>query len=192
MINSNFLIRNIVENKRVAFVFGDPAGAKAMIAISKLFCYNNNFLLISDRYFTFFEEMGVEVSILTNEYLLFSELNSFKPQLIFTGTSLPTSIELKSLKYGKFNNINTASFVDHWTNIKKRFIDENKNLIIPDKIFVIDDNAYDLAIKDGLPKKQIVVASNPYYNWLMTWKPSIKRSSFYKLLDFNPKVEYIL
>jgi hypothetical protein len=192
MINSIFLIRNIVENKRVAFVFGDPAGAKAMIAISKLFCNNNSFLLFSDRHFTFFEEMGVEVSILTNECLLFSELNSFEPQLIFTGTSLPTSIELKSLKYGKFNNINTASFVDHWTNMKKRFIDENNDLIIPDKIFVIDDNAYDLAVKDGLPKKQIVVASNPYYNWLMTWKPSIKRSSFYQLLDLSPKAEYIL
>jgi len=192
MMNSNYLIRNIVENKRVAFVFGDPAGAKAIIAISKLFCYYNNFVLISDRHFTFFEEMDVEVSILTNEHLLFSELNSFKPQLIFTGTSLPTSFELKSLKYGKFNNINTASFVDHWTNIKKRFIDENNDLTIPNKIFVIDNNAYDLAVKEGLPKKQIEVASNPYYNWLLTWKPSIKRNSFYQLLGLSPKADYIL
>lgn len=192
MNGSDNLIKKIVNNKRVAFVFGDPAGAKSIIAISRLYCSDRNFLLISDRHYSFFDEMDVQVSIIKNQYLLYSLLNSFDPQLIFIGTSLPTSFELESLKYGKSNNIQTAAFVDHWTNIRERFIDEIHDLIIPDKIFVIDFKAYDLSLKDGLPKERIAIAANPYHNWLSTWSPRIDRSSFYQLIDLNPDVDYIL
>lgn len=191
-MNTNQLISTIIENKRVAFVFGDPAGAKAMIAISKLICNSDLFILISDRYYSFFIEIDADVSIVINEEDLLSKLDDFKPQLIFTGTSLPISVELKGIKYGKKNNIETISFVDHWTNIKERFIDENDQVIIPDKIYVIDNNAYDIAIKDGLPKNQIEVTSNPYYNWLSTWKPKIDRNSFYQLLGLNQDAVYIV
>jgi len=192
IMNTNQLISNIIENKRVAFVFGDPAGAKAMIAISKLICNNDLFILVSDRYYSFFKEIDADVSIVINEEYLLSKLNDFKPQLIFTGTSLPISVELKSLKYGKRNNIETISFVDHWTNVKERFIDENGQLIIPDKIYVIDNNAHDIAIKDGLPEKQIEVTSNPYYNWLSTWKPKTDRNSFCQLIGLDQDVVYIV
>lgn len=192
MMNTSLLIRNIVENKRIAFVFGDPAGAKAMIAISKLICYSNQFLLISDRSYSFFSEIDADVSIVINEDDLLSKLANFAPQLIFTGTSLPVSVELKSLKYGKLNNIETFSFVDHWTNIKERFIDEKGRLIIPDKVYVIDNNAYNIAVKDGLPEKQIEVISNPYYNWLSAWKPKTDRNSFHQLLGINHDAAYIV
>ncbi|TDO26911.1 hypothetical protein [Sediminibacterium goheungense] len=191
-MNTNQLIRNIVKNKRIAFVFGDPAGAKAMIAISKLIRDSKEFLLISDRSYSFFSEIEADVSIVINEEELFSKFADFAPQLIFTGTSLPVSVELKSLKYGKQNNIETLSFVDHWTNIKERFIDEKGQLIIPDKVYVIDSNAYNIAVKDGLPEKQVEVISNPYYNWLSTWKPKTKRYSFYQQLGINQDAAYIV
>lgn len=187
------MIGDIVKNKRIAFVFGDPAGAKAMIAISKLF--NSDIeedLLLCDRSYSFFKEMYSDVCILKDENQLFDKLNSFKPQLIFTGTSLPISLELKCLKFGKKNNIQSAVFIDHYTNLKKRFIDEDNNLLLPDNIYVIDKRAYDLAVKDGLPDSCINIISNPYYEWLSAWVPTKSRNSIYEQLNLQVGINYIV
>lgn len=192
MTNANLAVRNIIDNKRIAFVFGDPAGAKAMIAISKLIHKSDLFILLSDRHYSFFSEIEADVCKVINEDDLFSKLAAFDPELIFTGTSLPVSLELKSLKYGRLNNIETFSFVDHWTNIKERFIDDNFQLIIPDKVYVIDSCAFDIAVQVGLPEQKIEVIPNPYYNWLSFWKPKIDRYSFYHLLGLNHDASYIV
>ena len=186
------MIDNLVKNKKVALVFSDPAGAKAMIAISKKYTHNDMTILLSDRSYPFYKDMNADVIIIKDENDFFLALDSFNPQVILTGTSMPVSIELKGLRYAKKNNIQSASFIDHWTNIKMRFIDKDDVLILPDAIFVINQKAYDLAIKDELPEQRLSITSNPYYEWLASWRPDKDRAAIYALLKLEQDKQYIV
>ncbi len=185
-------IESLVKDRRVAFVFGDPAGAKAMIAVWKLFSKNGSAILLSDRQQSFYNDLSVNVTLVISKSDLFSKLDSFGPQVIFTGTSFPASLEINSLKYAQNKNISSASFIDHWTNMKLRFIEKNDNLVLPDVIFVINRKARDIAINEGLPRDKIFISTNPYYTVLESWQPINDRRSINFLLNFEEERRYIV
>lgn len=187
------LLKNILRSKRVIFVFSDPAGAKAMLAAWQL-CKDiiGKCLIISDRVYPFFCEMNADVTLVASDNKLFSLIDFFKPDLIFTGTSLPVSLELKSIEYARQHKITSGSFVDHWTNLRKRFISSKGELILPNFICLIDRKAFDLATKEGLSSSDLLITSNPYYDWLSLWKPTISPCDIYNQLKINDNTRYLV
>jgi hypothetical protein len=91
-------------------------------------------------------------------------LNSFKPDLILTGTSGKSNLEKIFIKIAKKNNFKTASFLDHWCNYLDRFGNYHswkKNL--PDFILVGDQWAYKLALKNNFSPEILLKVENPYF-----------------------------
>ena len=154
--------------------FSDPGGAKACLAVGEKLT-GEEVILVSDRQYPFFSDFSVNV-IPSQDNI--EHLFSHQIDYVYTGTSSPERIELKILKEARKRKITSFSFVDHWTNMRKRFIDSSGDLILPDKVCVIDKRAKTIAINDGIDKNIIVITGNPYHEWLLTWKPKISRLEF--------------
>jgi len=165
------------------FVFSDPGAAKAVLAqAKKLQGTLPRIHLVSDREYAF-----VEIFDLTVEHPSESPmqvLNSIKPDFVFTGTSYTSKIELSYLQAARKMGIKTYSFIDHWTSMKERFIDDG-NLILPDKILVIDEEAQNNAIENDIDEGLVQVFGNPYYDFLKTWKPNLSKNDLLNRLGIR-------
>jgi hypothetical protein len=82
--------------------------------------------------------------------------------LLITGTSHSNSLEIKSIKQAKKNNVFSISFLDHWVNYKKRFNRNRKNHY-PNEIIVLDKAALKIARNSF---KQIQISLIPDYRKL--------------------------
>ncbi len=186
-----------IKGQRGFFVFSDPAGAKACLALVKSF-QNKEILIISDRKYSFYSEFNLEV-YLSTEKSTTEWFDFFKPDFVFTGTSMPQNsviefpkkIELEFLRESKSRKIKTYSFVDHWTNMSERFkyIEE---YIYPDELWVIDNYAKEKAIEFGIDENIIVVSDNPYYNYLKEWKSNISKDDLFDKIGLRKNEKFIL
>lgn len=175
------------------FVFSDPAGAKACLALNEILNIEKvtgTRKLYSNKEYTFYNQFECGVKIISIE-----KIKSIAEEFdwIFTGTSHPessNSFELLMLK--SMIAKNSYSFIDHWTNFKLRFT-LNDKLILPAIIFVVDEKAKELAIEDGLPEKKMYIFKNPYLIYLKKYKQSnISRDDFCKMLDISVTKTIIL
>lgn len=174
-------MRPILSGK-VLFVFSDPGGAKPCLSLIEL---NNlsNVIAVSDRNYTFYNNFKTKVSIITHD---FEELvDTFKPKLIFTGTSYTSDIERKFIKIAKDKQIKCISFIDHWTSMLNRFINSDGKLILPDEVWVIDERAKKLAIEEGINEAKLIISENPYHDWINKWTPKISKEEFLKDIGFQ-------
>lgn len=80
--------------------------------------------------------------------------------LVVTGSALGQSLDKDMLAHALSHSIPCVSVVEHWSWYKKRF-ENNDTLLLPDKILVNDDIAYQEAIADGLPVDRLVALGNP-------------------------------
>src|ERR1043165_874442 len=152
------------------FVFSDPGGAKPLLAFIETITGRLTAVkIISDRVYPFYHDFAspVEKPFATPE----KDILNFSPDFVFTGTSYTSKIELDYLKAAHKHHIPTYSFVDHWTNISKRFVDVDGSMILPGKVLVIDERAKQIAIQEGIDKSQVTAIGNPYHEWLRNWKP---------------------
>jgi CDP-glycerol glycerophosphotransferase (TagB/SpsB family) len=166
--------------------FSDPAGAKACLAFASILKINNidvTFEIFSNKQYDFYNNWDIEISVISNPNVI----DFSKYSWIFTGTSHPKSsqlFELKLLQKALLKQINTYSFVDHWTNFLIRFQDENGSCYFPNSILVLDDYAIELAVKDGLPRNNMRKIENPYLTYIKNyWKSDISCAEF--RLNFN-------
>ncbi len=90
-----------------------------------------------------------------------AELEAGRLDLVLTSTSWASDCEKIALRWANKNGINSASFLDHWCNYRARF-EYDSEMILPDEIWVGDDDAYELAMQcfDDLPVKLVL---NPYF-----------------------------
>ncbi len=172
-----------ITHRKILFVFSDPGGAKPCLAI-----INNlnrgDLTVISDRVYPFYSTFDVEVEFFNEKPSDF--LQRFEFDLIFTGTSYTSRLEIDFIELALEKNIPCWSFVDHWTNIKGRFINHVGKLILPDKIWLIDNRAKEIAISEGIPQEIIVISGNPYHTWLKKWESKISKAQFYESLGILP------
>lgn len=173
-------------NKRCLFVFSDPGGAKAILALVKQLEQSglDHYNIISDRAYDFFEDFGLHIEKINAETSLNLFISDHKPDCIITATSYTSQIELNAIAIGTRSGIKTYSFIDHWTGFKKRFSINNEQ-IYPDEIWVIDSTANDIAIEEGLPASKLRVVGNPYYEFLKNWKPLISKSELLKKIGVS-------
>jgi CDP-Glycerol:Poly(glycerophosphate) glycerophosphotransferase len=167
-------------NGKGLFVFSDPGGAKPVLALAeslqeKLSWYK----VISDREYNFYSNFSVQVQqgvISASE-----ELKISSPDFILTGTSYTSSIELEFIKAARALSIPSYAFVDHWTSIRERFSLAGEE-ILPDKILVIDEQAKQIAVQQGLEEKRILIFGNPYHRFLEKWTPAVSKEFFLRSL----------
>lgn len=162
-------------NKKILFAFSDPGGAKPILSLIEE-SKPENFSVVSDRSYNFYNDFKSSVKIIHNNFI--EEINSYKPDLIFTGTSYPSEFDKQFLKIAIENNIECITFVDHWTNMDLRFRLDELTFLEPTQVWVIDDRAKEIAIKTGIPEDKIVISGNPYHRWLKNWKPKISKQAY--------------
>ena len=176
-------------NGTTVFVFSDPGGAKpclSLIELNKL----TNVVVVSDRKYSFYKDFNVRVRFLNKGFEKF--IDEVQPKLIFTGTSYTSNIEKEFISIAKIKNIPCYSFVDHWTRISDRFKYRNGKTTLPDKIWVIDERAKQIAIEENIEENKIVVSGNPYHSWLKNWKPNISLEDFYREIKLEDKGRKLL
>jgi hypothetical protein len=162
----------------IAFAFSDPAGANACMAMAKLSAafYHQSSILFSNKKY---DAAFVENVQMVKEAPGFRDL---KAECLFTGTSHPQSsgyFEVKCIQNAKDEGVRTISFVDHWVNFKLRFLNHENAPVYPDEVWVVDEQAKQLAVGEGLPEEKLVVSGNPYHEYLkLLWKPVFKGRSY--------------
>lgn len=161
---------------RGLFVFSDPGGAKPILALVQTLSQSlDNHKILSDRSYSFYTDFNVVVEKSTNSPQ--KEIKCFKPDFLFTGTSYTSKIELEYIKAAKELNIPSYAFIDHWTSVRERF-DKNGIEILPDKILVIDKEAKEIAIVQGIDEIMIEIIDNPYHGYVKNWKPVVNKQEF--------------
>lgn len=172
------------------FVFSDPGGAKPILS----FIFNKkvkNYMVVSDRKYNFFSDFNINVET----YDLNKEneiINEYNPDYIFTGTSYTSKIELKFISLAKKLNISTYSFIDHYTEYKKRFY-FNANYIFPNVIFVTDKKAKNIAYKARLDgHSKIFISGNFFHEYLKKWKSKVSKKIFLSDLKININQKILL
>ncbi|MBK9502044.1 MAG: CDP-glycerol glycerophosphotransferase family protein [Leptospiraceae bacterium] len=165
------------------FVYSDPAGAKAVLALAlEIQSDLSRINIVSDREYDFVSDFKFLVK--KPALKIEEDFEKNQPSFLFTGTSYTSQIELKYISFAQKKKIPTYSFIDHWTSFKERFSIDNI-LVFPDKILVIDDRAKSIAVLEGLPEEKIIVFGNPYYNYLKKWTPKISKENFLKSIGVN-------
>jgi hypothetical protein len=125
----------------------------------------------------FYSDYKVRVKQLPADADVMLKIEETKPDYLFTATSYTSDIELKFLCEAKKAGIPTFAFVDHYTRFKDRFTWKGKR-VTPDQIFVIDDEAANIAIESGITAP-LVVTGNFFHVFLERWKPKVKKDDFF-------------
>ena len=181
---------NELKKKRGVFIFSDPGGAKPILSFIK----NNklkNFTIFCDRYYNFFSYFNLKVNI----FKVGDEddiLKIIKPDYIFTGTSYTSDIELRFIEKAKKLNIESFSYLDHYTSFKKRFLFKNFYLF-PDNLLLLDKKAKEIANMQGITKfSNLFIVNNFYHDFLKKWIPKISYEKLYEKYQFPMKKKIIL
>lgn len=162
------------------FVFSDPGGAKPILALISLNPGLEEYKVISDRVYDFFDDFGIPVTSCTagsEEEII----QKFQPDFIFTGTSYTSTIDLRFIKAAKKLKIQSYAFVDHYTNFLGRF-QLNEEMVFPETICVLDELANEIAI-ESQPDASVIITSNYYHEYLKNWEVAMTKHAF--LTEFN-------
>lgn len=162
---------------RGLFVFSDPGGAKPLLALAREFKKIGDLQVISDREYQFYGDFGLEVNVIINDTALASYIINYNPDFIFTATSYTSNLEKDVRRIAVENDITSYSFIDHWTSMLARF-SKGGEVIFPDRIFLTDQAAVNIAISEGLPEDLLRYIGNPFHSFLQSWKPTIDREKF--------------
>lgn len=160
---------------RVLIIFSDPGGAKPLLSYISLNKQIANFLVISDRIYDFYTDFHIPV-LAYKSGMEIDTIASFKPDIVFTGTSYTSKLELRFIQEAKLRGILTYSFIDHYTSFVERFR-LGTELIYPDNVCVIDQTALNIAVECAIPVP-IIITGNFYHQFLTAWEPLLSKSAF--------------
>lgn len=180
-------------NERMFFAFSDPGGAKPILALASMLQKNNEIFICSNRNYDFYDEFQLNVKVIHTS-ILAEVMESFNPSIIINGTSYTTDFETTVINIGNKKGLETNSFVDNWSNFLLRFTQFNE-LVLPNKVWVLDEAASANALKEGIEKQKIfVLGFNPYWKYLEKWKPTFSKQKIYEQhnLDFGKEYVYFV
>lgn len=121
--------------------------------------------IIPDKEYTYMPDRNEVAS-------LFKEMN---PMVVLLGTSFDSWIERWFCEYARERGIYSLAFTDWWSNFGRRFSSPGSRDLryLPDAIAVIDEDAKEGCLEDGIPKELLHTTGNPYFDFLADW-PSAK------------------
>ena len=84
------------------------------------------------------------------------------PDSLLLGTSWGRSIEKDLLRFGQRTGVPALSVVDHWSNYRERFVEQDGRVNLPSQISVMDEIALEQAVAEGLPREILRIAGQPH------------------------------
>ncbi len=108
-----------------------------------------------------------------NPQMLASALGPWRPDLIFDSAS-GAAIEAAASKFGRMLGIPIVLLVDVWYGYRARF-GANGSAELPEKIFVIDDQAVREAVREGLPENLLLPVGHPGWEEVAALPPADRR-----------------
>src|SRR5689334_19814212 len=131
-------MNELIKGKNALLAFSDPAGGKAVLAFADL---NRNAFksirAVSDRVYDFYPAFGFDIEAYAAKPPG-KWLEAVQADVLITGTSVPHSLEIPLISAARQSGLLSMSFVDHWTNMAKRFQTVD-SLVLPDWICVVDE-----------------------------------------------------
>lgn len=116
-------------------------------------------------------------------------LDTIKPSVIVTGSSINSNIERYAFAYGKKAKIKTIAYVDSWVGEAVRF----RSQIIeayPDVIMVCDDIAKSLYENLSGDKISIKVVGNPHFDQLLEKRKVLRRVQNNNILFISENISH--
>lgn len=167
--------------KKVLIFARDPGGANAVIPLVNKMKQRYD-VIVYAKHFALKRMQAEQIKCLNieNEVTVFDEngvfnfLKKIAPDILITGTSLDDYTERFLWKAADSLSIFSFAIIDQWMNLGIRFskynytqIDLYKNTyehsFLPDKIFVMDDLAKEMIMKEGVPEEKVLVSGQPYF-----------------------------
>jgi len=156
-------------NKKILVVSYESGGAQILSSWVRRHSVNTDiFYCLDGPAVKIFKHKLGDISMVELEFI-----QELRPDIdqVLTGTSWMPNLERKAVKLAKLNKIFCTSVLDHWTNYTKRFLPNNlwesipANWLeyLPDLVWVCDDYAYNIALKEGFPKEKLKIITNPYF-----------------------------
>jgi hypothetical protein len=81
---------------------------------------------------------------------------------VLCGTGWASNLERQAIKLGRQQGKKTVAFLDHWVNYKERFEEADGSLILPDEMWVGDEQAQ-LIAEAAFPNIPVKLHINPYF-----------------------------
>lgn len=177
--------------KRIFFASSDPGGANVIAATIRRLSEPTPYRLFTDAH-------GHRVSGLADRYEVIEPaavsglISAERPDIVFTGTSLVSALELHFLKEGAAHGSRTAAVVDHWTNFSRRFQWPDGTLELPEIILVPDRVALSMAAGDGLPVERLRIFGHPHFADAAMFTPTSAREDFWRGSGVDPSSSILL
>ena len=177
--------------KRIFFASSDPGGANVIAATIRRLPRGATYRLFTDQ-------QGYRVPALAERYEvvdLASVPNVFsagRPDVVFTGTSITSDLELHFIREGSARGCRTAAVIDHWTNFSRRFRWPDGKRELPDVVLVPDSAASSMAAADGLPASRLRVYGQPHFTDAASFRPATTRGEFWRGSDVDPASKVVL
>lgn len=178
--------------KRIFFASSDPGGANVIAAVARR-------IPDSSRYRVFTDPGGFNATSLEGRYEVVPPTDSVgsifaadPPDVVFTATSLVSDIELKLLREARSRGIPAAAAVDHWNDFARRFARGGGSPEFPNKVFVIDETAVDMAVQQGVPREKLEEFGHPHFYDAQFYVPPGSRADFWRRLGIDPDQRVLL
>ena len=107
-----------------------------------------------------------------NDDVILSYLKTKNPNFIFLSASGTEELEYIFILQARKLGIETANFIDTWTNYKGRYAYNGKS-VYPDKIISINEKCTEEMVKDGIPSDKIYEIGQPYLEEVCKAIPSL-------------------
>lgn len=106
---------------------------------------------------------------------------------VISSTGWSSDYEKKIISSCRIKNLKVFALLDHWVNYKERFIYKNK-LILPNEIWVADNEGYKIANKIFKKNNKIIIRKIKNYYFEKVKKKLIKKNI---LNELNKKILYL-
>ncbi len=97
--------------------------------------------------------------------------------ILVTGTSWNSVVEAEAIERCRASGIKTVSILDYWSNYRRRFSYKD-GFIYPDQLFVMDEMAFNEAVKDGVPSEIMKITGNPGLDYYAKIRSNSKKVLF--------------
>lgn len=177
--------------KRIFFASSDPGGANVIAAIARRMPDPSGYRVFTDPggFRTAYLEGRYEV--VATEGTVADIFVADPPDVVFTASSLVSDIELKMLREARRLGIRSAAVVDHWNDFANRFA-RGGDPEFPDRVFVIDETAVEMAVAQGVPRDRVEEFGHPHFYDAQFYAPVKSRADFWRELGVDPDRQVLL
>lgn len=185
---------------KTLFVAGDIGGARAVLPVIELLKEKqSSFLIAAHRFLDDIADKDFDRIFFdpeTDEAGVIRLLETNNVGVVVFATSVEDILPLRVARIAQKKAIPVICVLDNWMNYKKRLEIDSLPLFIPDIYTMMDDYAYNEAVKDGVPQHILQVTGQPAISLIAshykTWQKSGKMEDISKTLALDSTKKAII